>query len=73
MVPNHHVLFDLNVLLDLLQDRAPFYKSSAQALALAERESISGFIASHHVTTLFYLLAKNSSTSELPTTEVVSF
>ncbi len=32
-----NVLFDLNVILDVLQQRQPFYPASAAAMALAER------------------------------------
>jgi predicted nucleic acid-binding protein len=55
------VLFDLNVILDVLQRREPFYTASAQALASAETGRIEGWIAAHSVTTLFYLLAKDRS------------
>lgn len=55
------VLIDLNVVLDVLQRREPFYDASAQLLALAETGQIEGLIAVHSVTTLFYLVAKNHS------------
>jgi predicted nucleic acid-binding protein len=55
------VLFDLNVILDVLQQREPFYRASAGVLASAEMERVEGWIAAHSVTTLFYLLAKERS------------
>lgn len=55
------VLIDLNIVLDVLQRREPFYLASAQLLALAETGRIEGLIAAHSVTTLFYLVAKSQS------------
>ncbi|MDP1714429.1 MAG: PIN domain-containing protein [Anaerolineales bacterium] len=57
------VLFDLNIILDVLQEREPFYEMSAQLLAYAETGKIQGFIASHSLTTLFYLIQKGKSTA----------
>ena len=58
------VLLDLNVILDVLQQREPFYVTSAHVLAQAENGSVEGWIAAHSVTTLFYLLARDRSTSQ---------
>ena len=55
------VLFDLNVLLDVLQKREPFYADSARVLACAETGRVQGFVAPHSLTTLFYLYAKDQS------------
>ena len=55
------VLFDLNIILDVLQEREPFYESSAQLLAHAETGEIQGFVAPHSLTTLFYLVQKDKS------------
>jgi predicted nucleic acid-binding protein len=56
-------LFDLNIILDVLQEREPFYETSAQLLAHAETGKILGFIAPHSLTTLFYLIQKDQSSS----------
>ena len=58
------VLFDLNILLDVLQERQPFYKVSASLLAYAETGRIKGWIAAHSVTTLYYLIAKDKSADQ---------
>ena len=58
------VFIDLNIILDVLQKREPFYESSAQLLAAVETELIEGFIAAHSITTLFYLIQKEKSSSE---------
>lgn len=55
------VLIDLNILLDVLQRREPFYAASAGILAAAERGQIRAYLASHTLTTLFYLIAKDQS------------
>jgi len=55
------VLIDLNVILDVLQQREPFYAASAGILAAAERGQIRAYLASHTLTTLFYLIAKDQS------------
>ena len=57
-------LFDLNVILDVLQKREPFYETSAHLLGYAETGHIQGFVASHSLTTLFYLVAKDQSSAK---------
>ena len=54
-------LIDLNILLDVLQRREPFYEASARLLAAAETGRVEGWLAAHSVTTLFYLVAKDQS------------
>ena len=62
------VLFDLNIILDVLQEREPFYEMSAQLLAHAEAGKIQGFIAPHSLTTLFYLIQKDQSAAHAKVT-----
>lgn len=50
------VLIDLNIILDVLQKRDPFYDISVQLLAGAETGLMTGYLAAHSVTTLFYLI-----------------
>jgi predicted nucleic acid-binding protein len=63
MAQKIRVLFDLNIVLDVLQQREPFYEISAQLLAHAETGKINGFIAPHSLTTLFYLIEKDQSSA----------
>jgi hypothetical protein len=56
-----NVLFDLHIILDVLQERAEFYGFSALVLARAETGKIQGWLAAHSATTLFYLIAKDKS------------
>ena len=58
------VLFDLNIILDVLQRREPFYTMSARVLAFAEAGLVEGWVAAHSLTTLFYLLARHQSTHQ---------
>ncbi|MFN2225837.1 MAG: PIN domain-containing protein [Anaerolineae bacterium] len=61
MVARLKVLLDLNVILDVLQRREPFYTTSARVLASAEIGQLEGWVAAHSITTLFYLLSKDRS------------
>jgi predicted nucleic acid-binding protein len=62
------ILIDLNILLDVLQKREPFYESSAELLATVETGKVDGFIAAHSVTTLFYLIQKDKGSGEAKAT-----
>ncbi|MEW5868494.1 MAG: PIN domain-containing protein [Chloroflexota bacterium] len=59
-----NVLFDLNIILDVLQERAEFYEFSAHLLAQAETGKIQGWVAAHSAATLFYLIAKDKSAEQ---------
>jgi predicted nucleic acid-binding protein len=69
------VLIDLNLILDVLQKREPFYAASARALACAETGLVEGVVAAHTVTTLFYLVAKDQSAerARIALTELLQF
>lgn len=58
------VLIDINILLDVLQKREPFYEVSAHLLASVETGRVKGYVAAHSITTLFYLIKKDRSASE---------
>jgi predicted nucleic acid-binding protein len=53
------ILIDLNILLDVLQKREPFYSASANLLAAVEKVRVDGYVAAHSLTTLFYLIKKD--------------
>lgn len=55
------VIFHLNIILDVLQNRQEFYELSAILLAYAETGKIQGWLAAHSITTLFYLFGKDKS------------
>jgi predicted nucleic acid-binding protein len=75
MAAELRVLIDLNVILDVLQRREPFYHMSARVLAAAERGVLDGWVAAHSLTTLFYLLAKYRSAeqSRVVLTDLLTF
>ena len=52
------VLFDINVLLDVLLDREAHAEASAAAWASAEGGVSEGLLAAHAVTTIDYLISK---------------
>ena len=58
------VLIDLNILLDVLQKREQFYEASARLLAAVEVGKVSGLVAAHSITTLFYLIRKDRSVAD---------
>ena len=52
------VLLDVNVVLDVLLDRAPFADASSAVWAAVEQRQAEGVLSAHAVTTLHYLNAK---------------
>jgi predicted nucleic acid-binding protein len=69
------VLIDLNLILDTLQKRDPFYTFSARVLACAETGAVEGTVAAHTLTTLFYLVAKDQTAQQarVTLTELLQF
>jgi hypothetical protein len=58
------VLLDLNILMDVLQKREPYFQMSAGVLAAAETGRIHAYVAAHSITTLFYLIQKGRSAAD---------
>lgn len=52
------VLFDTNVILDVLLAREPYANTAAELMSMAERGSIKGVIGATTVTTIYYLATK---------------
>jgi predicted nucleic acid-binding protein len=69
------VLIDLNLILDVLQKREPFYATSSRVLACAETGLVEGIVAAHTLTTLFYLVARDQSAerARIALTELLQF
>jgi len=69
------VLIDLNLILDVLQKREPFYAASARVLACAETGLVEGIVAAHTLTPLFYLVARDQSAerARVVLTELLQF
>ncbi|MEH2289318.1 PIN domain-containing protein [Nostoc sp.] len=52
------MLFDSDVLLDILAQRQPFIVASAQALNTVMQNQVQGYISGHAVTNIFYILRR---------------
>ena len=50
------ILFDTNVILDVLLDRRPYAEASAAAWEAVETGSVEGLLAAHAITTIHYLV-----------------
>jgi predicted nucleic acid-binding protein len=61
MADKIRVLVDLNVLVDVMQNRQPFYEDSAAVLDAVARRVVLGWLAAHSVTTLFYVISRSRS------------
>lgn len=54
-----NVLFDTNVILDVLLEREPFIDTASKLFALVDNGRIKGSICATTVTTIFYIAAKD--------------
>ncbi len=52
------VLFDTNIILDVLLDRKPFSEHALFLMSKVEKSEIDGFLCATTVTTIHYLLSK---------------
>ncbi len=50
------VIFDTNIVLDLLLDRAPFADTATYLFSKVERAEITGFLCATTITTIHYLI-----------------
>ena len=64
------VLFDTNIVLDVLLDRQPHVAASAATWAAIEAGIAEGMLAAHAVTTIHYLVRKDLGT--LKATRIIS-
>jgi predicted nucleic acid-binding protein len=58
------VLFDTNILLDVILARAPHLETSAAALDLVGRGKVEGYVAGHAVTTIAHLVQREKGAGE---------
>ena len=52
------VLIDIDIILAVLTEREPFFASAANLWVKVEKKLIRAYLASHTITTLFYLIRK---------------
>ena len=58
------VLYDTNILLDVILNRAPHVRASAAALDLVGQGKVEGYVAGHAVTTIAYLVQREKGAAE---------
>ncbi len=58
------VVFDTDVILDVLLDREPFSEPAAQLFSFVERGRLSVFLCATSVTTVYYLASKVEGTAK---------
>jgi predicted nucleic acid-binding protein len=59
------ILFDTNVVLDVLLDRKPYVEASAAGWAVVETgKGVNGMLAAHAVTTIHYLIRKEKGNAK---------
>ncbi|MGA3039826.1 MAG: PIN domain-containing protein [Bryobacteraceae bacterium] len=58
------ILVDVNVVLDVLLDRRPFFAASAAIWSAIEMGVVQGLIAAHAVTTIHYLIRREHGSTE---------
>lgn len=58
------VLFDTNIILDVLEKRQPFFDASKSVLEYCITNKISGYIALHSISNIFYILRKRYSAAD---------
>jgi predicted nucleic acid-binding protein len=56
MANKRSILVDLNVIVDVVQRRQPFYEESARVIDAVVRGQATGLLAAHSITTLFYVI-----------------
>ena len=68
------VLFDTNIILDVLLVRDPFFALSANLLDAVESKDIDGFLCATTITTIDYLVTKfqNKSVAKLAISKLLS-
>ena len=54
------IMVDLNVLVDVLQRREPFFSVSSKVCGAIADGRVSGCLPAHAATTIFYLIRKNA-------------
>ena len=54
------VMIDLNVILDVFQERHPYYHSSASVISKIFNKKLLGLLPSHAITTIYYITSKYS-------------
>lgn len=59
------VLFDTNVILDVVLERSPFYHSSALALSRTSSPRLSGLVSAHAIPTIAYIVRRTRTAKDV--------
>jgi predicted nucleic acid-binding protein len=68
MAAKLRVLVGLNVIIDVVQQRQPFYTDSARVLDATVHGKVTGLLAAHSLSTLFYVMTRWQSREAASTT-----
>lgn len=58
MAAKSRILVDLNIIIDVVQQRQPFFPDSAQVLDGVANGEVTGLLAAHSIATLFYVMTR---------------
>ena len=58
------LMIDMNIILDVLLEREPFFAHSKAVLEMCEKKQIHGFISASTATDIFYLIRKGLGSTE---------
>lgn len=58
------ILIDTNIIIDYLMFREPFYRSAETIFNNCEKGKMTGYIAAHSISNLFFILRKNFAADE---------
>ena len=58
MAAEIRILVDLNVIIDVVQQRQSFYADSARVLDAIAHGQVTGLLATHSISTLFYVMTR---------------
>ncbi len=69
------ILVDLNIAVDVVQVRQPFYTQSALVLDAVANQEVEGFLAAHSITNLFYIVSRlaNRQTAVTAIADLLNF
>ena len=59
------IMVDTNIIIDVLLEREPFVDDSCKLLSLCEEHQIDGFVSASSITDIYYLVRKDTHSTEL--------
>ena len=68
-----NLVFDTNVIVDVLMERQPFFELSKKAMAVAAQNDVIGAMTANTMTDIFYLLRKHQPNLKLLKSTLLDF